>query len=560
VESDSNTEQADSKRANYSVEPEVLMVVKEEPVLGGEELTSNEYYQLEPEDLRSEPEVRCSCGPGEKGEASCVSSCDNRARRFECSTQCSAGDQCTNRALQTRGSTSPPLTFSAGSLVVSEHLEPGDLVAQYTGQVMTRDTFQSRLEEYAQHEDLSLHVYPLSDDLVVDATTKGSICRFADHSCSPTAEISAWTVEGLQCLAVTARRQMVVGDILTLDLSPAVKFLDTSKRCDCDSRNCKKLLGRSAMSRGPEKCGACQSCLVEGGKVGEVLLHPQLATPLCQPCSDLSQQQDWREPGVMCRWCCQQSRLLLCGSCSSAFCRKCLQLNLGANYIKLAETGSWTCLLCDSRPLLAIKEPLWLQGEEERPRPRTSAERGGRISGRARAPALWSPLVRSPMVRSPMVRSQLPRAGTPGVSPMVRSPAVRGVRGVRPGTPRALRPRLRPGTPGTGGPRGSPVPVRMLGQTNVSIQRVARPQTRPQTSSIISQLQRYSGLSIQPVSQSTSSLEAACSQLEAVQRSIQATTSQSRKLMTTNLPEARKQLVETIKSCRAKMSEIESLL
>ena len=43
---------------------------------------------------------------------------------------------------------------------------------------MTRQTFQARLtEEYIKEQDLSLHVFPLSEELVVDATSKGSICR-----------------------------------------------------------------------------------------------------------------------------------------------------------------------------------------------------------------------------------------------------------------------------------------------------------------------------------------------------------------------------------------------
>ena len=65
-----------------------------------------------------------------------------------------------------------------GVLLVTTSLQVGDLVGQYTGQVMTRETFQTRLgEEYVKEQDLSLHVYPLTEDLVVDATCKGSIAR-----------------------------------------------------------------------------------------------------------------------------------------------------------------------------------------------------------------------------------------------------------------------------------------------------------------------------------------------------------------------------------------------
>ena len=93
---------------------------------------------------------------------------------MECS-QCQAGAQCTNRALQVLGS--PPLTFSGGNLTVTANLEAGDVVGQYTGEVMTREAFQTRLEqEYAQ-QDFSLYVFPLTEELVVDATSKGSVIR-----------------------------------------------------------------------------------------------------------------------------------------------------------------------------------------------------------------------------------------------------------------------------------------------------------------------------------------------------------------------------------------------
>ena len=127
---------------------------------------------------------------------------------------------------------------------------------------------------------------------------------------------------------------------------------------------------------------------------------------------------------------------------------------------------------------------------------------------------------------SPAGRSPAPRGGSPVMArpPVLRGPGTPAVRGIRP--VRGGRPLVRPRMPAGAAGRGAPVPVRMLGKTSVSIERVPRPQHRPETAAIISQLQRYSGLSIAPVSESKSSVEAACSQLEAVQRIIQGATSQ----------------------------------
>ena len=337
---------------------------------------------------------------------------------------------------------------------------------------------------------------------------------------------------------------------LSTDLS--WQILGSSKRCGCGAGNCRILLGSSAITRGPERCGACLHPLLEAGKVGKVLLHPQLATPVCQGCYERHQEQDWDQVGL-CSWCCHQGErsLLSCVSCPRAFCRKCLQQNLGLNYIKLATTGSWSCLLCNPEPLANIRQPLWLEGEQER-QPvksgpgRTAASPAVRPAVRTIRPpaAIRSPAPRSlAAMRSPAPRGTSPLAPPRGTSPLApprgSSP---GVRGARPATPRQATRLVRPARPGTprvrmpppAGPgrAAAPFPVRMLGSSNVSIERVPRPpppvpaQRTPETASIISQLQRYSGLSIQPVSQSTSSLESACSHLESLQRSIQAAASQ----------------------------------
>ena len=43
---------------------------------------------------------------------------------------------------------------------------------------MTRDTFEQTLTtEYAANPSLKMHVMPLTEDLVVNATLKGSLCR-----------------------------------------------------------------------------------------------------------------------------------------------------------------------------------------------------------------------------------------------------------------------------------------------------------------------------------------------------------------------------------------------
>jgi len=551
-----------------------LLTVKQEPqqLTGGEDqedsnyeiLSTNEFHGVDPISIKAKEDSWCSCqAPDTKGEIVCLENCENRAKRVECSVMlCRAGEQCGNRAVQLQ--TQPLLAVNqAGAVVATHDLEAGSFIGQYTGQVMTRDKFEEILNnEYVLSQNLKLHVLPLSVDLVVDATAKGSICRLASQSCAPNAEINVWKVEGIECLAMYCIKDVNVNDVITFDHSAEIEYLGTSKRCTCGSNNCKKILGRQANARGPLKCGACQVTILTQGVVGEVHLHPDLSTPLCQGCHDGYCGQDWSSGSQgNCRWCCKPGKNLSCSACGKQFCKTCLKNNLGPSYIKLAEHGAWTCLCCDSRPLDRIRSQLWVTGEPER-----GASLPGKMTSQPRMtrPALSS--TSSPATRLPMLR--------PGNGAALQ-PRAPGVRQIRPATPRTRGPAPRgqtprPGTARGGARVGTPFPVRMLGQSSVSIERVPRPvapspkvtQQRTQhTAAIINQLQRYSGLSIQPVSESASQLESVVKDVEQVYRVLQEACNEARKISRdAGLGKAKEKLSDGIRLAKAKLSDVESKL
>ena len=163
------------------------VTVKPEPVMqetaddgqsNYEIISSNEYYGVDPMSVKAKEDSWCSCpAPGDKGQLGCLDECDNRAKRIECDLMlCKAGDQCNNRAMQLQ--TEPLLVATDAGVVATHDLVAGSFIGQYTGQVMTRESFEDKLRnEYINNESLKLHVIPLTEDLVVDATTKGSVCR-----------------------------------------------------------------------------------------------------------------------------------------------------------------------------------------------------------------------------------------------------------------------------------------------------------------------------------------------------------------------------------------------
>ena len=79
-----------------------------------------------------------------------------------------------------QNNTAPKISITEGfgvSIVVATDSIPCmAFIGQYTGQVMTKLGLEERIaKEYTKQQ--KLHVLPLNQELVVDASVKGSICR-----------------------------------------------------------------------------------------------------------------------------------------------------------------------------------------------------------------------------------------------------------------------------------------------------------------------------------------------------------------------------------------------
>ena len=86
------------------------------------------------------------------------------------------------------------VTTKQGRLVAMEALPAGSFLAQYTGEVLSREELENRMANMYQMGQ-TLYLLPLGQTAIVDATKKGSIARLGVHSCDPTAEVKPWLVE-----------------------------------------------------------------------------------------------------------------------------------------------------------------------------------------------------------------------------------------------------------------------------------------------------------------------------------------------------------------------------
>lgn len=59
---------------------------------------------------------------------------------------------------------------------------------EYVGEVLDPKEFRKRAKEYSKDQNKHYYFMALKSDAIIDATTKGNISRFINHSCEPNAE------------------------------------------------------------------------------------------------------------------------------------------------------------------------------------------------------------------------------------------------------------------------------------------------------------------------------------------------------------------------------------
>ena len=81
-------------------------------------------------------------------------------------------------------------------------------------------------------------------NMIIDATTRGSIARFVNHSCASNCRMEKWTVGGQPRMALFAGdRGIMTGEELTYDYNFDPYSLKNVQECRCGEKGCRGVLG-----------------------------------------------------------------------------------------------------------------------------------------------------------------------------------------------------------------------------------------------------------------------------------------------------------------------------
>ena len=202
-----------------------------------EKIENNLKYTSDVSDNCDDDEIvhqNCDCSLNSIGKCCIDKSCINVATQTEC-IKCKIG--CCNQNFISRNYADlfVELTSEKGyGLFSKQAIIKGQFILEFVGELINTKELLRRMDTYDGH----LLAMQLKDRTYIDATTKGSISRFLNHSCSPNCRIEVWNVNGSYRVGVFALCDIAPTAELTIDYEwePSSKPFT---KCKCMSKNCR---------------------------------------------------------------------------------------------------------------------------------------------------------------------------------------------------------------------------------------------------------------------------------------------------------------------------------
>lgn len=147
--------------------------------------------------------------------------CINFATSMECTDdECSCGAACRNQRFQRCEYANIDViqTDKKGYGIRANTVIPAHtFIYEYVGEVIEEEAFRSRMHEYDEEGIVHFYFMMIQQGEYIDATKKGGIGRFLNHSCAPNCYVDKWVVGTKLRMGIFADRNIQAGEELTFD-------------------------------------------------------------------------------------------------------------------------------------------------------------------------------------------------------------------------------------------------------------------------------------------------------------------------------------------------------
>ncbi|KAI5795228.1 hypothetical protein EDC01DRAFT_77270 [Geopyxis carbonaria] len=128
-------------------------------------------------------------------------------------------------------------------LYAMENISANDMIIEYVGEIVRQQVADIREKKYLKSGIGSSYLFRIDENTVIDATKKGGIARFINHSCTPNCTAKIIKVEGTKRIVIYALRDIHESEELTYDYK-FEREVNSDDRipCLCGSSGCKGFL------------------------------------------------------------------------------------------------------------------------------------------------------------------------------------------------------------------------------------------------------------------------------------------------------------------------------
>ncbi|GAB0133556.1 histone methyltransferase set2 [Epichloe bromicola] len=216
----------------------------------------------------------CDCAEewreGENHACGEDSDCINRATKMECAASAgNCGGGCQNQRFQRKewANVAVVKTEKKGyGLRADSDLQPNDFIYEYVGEVINEPTFRRRMLQYDEEGIKHFYFMSLSKSEFVDATRKGNLGRFCNHSCSPNCYVDKWVVGDKLRMGIFALRKIRAGEELVFNYN-VDRYGAEPQPCYCGESNCVGFIGGKTQTERATKLPAAivEALGIDGG-------------------------------------------------------------------------------------------------------------------------------------------------------------------------------------------------------------------------------------------------------------------------------------------------------
>ncbi|KAJ5162844.1 Histone-lysine N-methyltransferase [Penicillium coprophilum] len=128
-------------------------------------------------------------------------------------------------------------------LYAEENITANDMIIEYVGEKVRQQVADMRERRYLKSGIGSSYLFRIDENTVIDATKRGGIARFINHSCTPNCTAKIIKVDGSKRIVIYALRDIERDEELTYDYKFEREW-DSDDRipCLCGSTGCKGFL------------------------------------------------------------------------------------------------------------------------------------------------------------------------------------------------------------------------------------------------------------------------------------------------------------------------------